>query len=1493
MTIKLSRRRKGVRAKDWELLRDGDISNIDRVREMIVALGPKSPCASLLITIKAVLDTGIIPANTLVTPTTPHTASDSPTQVETASSGLKPPGFEDEDLDGESDKSRPPGTASIAARLAAADFSTVAEKLGIAHRDHLLPEDLARLTRQVATLLNTDDRTARGFATLAICSAVTGTSDAYTLDLGFTPKPGSIWIDLEAQAWCWDFNAYRNTHRAKSLPSEDQRIEPIRLPLPEALLAALRKAKAQAPEANRVRDLISHIQGVPEVDLTAYRTFLRSLGDSAHPAYQARFARSIQFAFLELTGSDMLTSICTAFFSTVAPAALYYYQPSYKSIYTGVQKVYQFLGFGDHTCPAPASEGLLHSSALDRHMVREGWSQLIDYCNTARAGCLSAATAAERASHATEWMKGLCTAFVIQTAHRASKLDRLTFTCLYTDMHVGVINDKDDTTDQHRSTARAIPFTATVKGVLSAAAECLHLMGIAMNGCDGSAPVFRTFNAEDLDSVAAVQTKDIAALTARFFKGARPNFGRALWVTELDAMGCNRWLIRFLTGHTRDVTRVGDGHFDVSVKRTIELLFEQMEALSGSLFGSQTVTHSNVRRPQPSTSLCLPRGAKPQSQKHVDPRNLLDPIEPATLHGWVQARHIRQLLLAGQVQAEPIVLAVLHMLFIDLLPDPDMALHAAANRTEEEIQDVPCHLIPWTRSHFVHPTLFPLHPTTARLLQLSQDSATSPSALLARLDHALTSMANIGNGSNFASISTPASRWSQLCLWAQAFRRMELAPTLLAVSHPLVPAPTLNRQSLLRLAGRTSLANGQPAWKRRSVQKPFQKKSEDLKELTSLLNHYGDKTKRLGETRQRAKDLAAAIEAMDVNWTYGGLWLRDWLLEELARTRRQDPGCYEITSLRTYVSTLLVTNDWVHAADPFEWDAQEWHQFIASISAACREPETDTAQGVHERARPALLAMARSLSRRGQPVPREVFTALRDENVSNEPGDSASSVLITEDDQQKAVALGADWLEEDPYTFKLLEVRAQVAATLPVRSGDVSSLKRDCMTPGGGLVIRRVGFNNHKTQSTIRVTPLDPAAQAQLIRTRSELLAYANEGDLLVRGNGDRQTVSRDLHAMDTWTQALKAVTNDPRARPHSVRAATLQEIAWPDWQKLAAALLSASLSAREASVWVANHQADWTRLAKASASAGHADIRSALFNYLAGWAVVHAICTLSLLSQETPAPALLRQLDINADNLRKARSRHAALTTNTDPADHFCPWRWLQSHSALASRGLQKPAPLQSEPICKAVRTASAEGNPVSFNDKVLFVSLISLGQSYERTLAETAIPASVARELHGHCLDHATVEQCTNRARHAARDRGMAGDLALCNSPLGQEIRSWLLDLAPSALETFAAALTRSKAGDSPPGVEQWKEISAELPSGFWLKVRQGRSHISEKDFNQSLQPGVRCRLVPDDRLGRHPVLSLVYGDETNRVLSTRATSVMKVTVLCIRAIRINNRS
>ena len=119
---------------------------------------------------------------------------------------------------------------------------------------------------------------------------------------------------------------------------------------------------------------------------------------------------------------------------------------------------------------------------------------------------------------------------------------------------------------------------------------------------------------------------------------------------------------------------------------------------------------------------------------------------------------------------------------------------------------------------------------------------------------------------------------------------------------------------------------------------------------------------------------------------------------------------------------------------------------------------------------------------------------------------------------------------------------------VPVRSGDVSSLASDCLTPAGGLVIKRAGYDVHKNQNAVRVIPLS-LQEAQIVRAKIETLnSHFGDRPLLLRGHGSVVDGLRDHRLAAEWGAALKLAVADASARPHSIRATTLQEIAWPDW---------------------------------------------------------------------------------------------------------------------------------------------------------------------------------------------------------------------------------------------------------------------------------------------------------------------------------------------------------
>lgn len=94
----------------------------------------------------------------------------------------------------------------------------------------------------------------------------------------------------------------------------------------------------------------------------------------------------------------------------------------------------------------------------------------------------------------------------------------------------------------------------------------------------------------------------------------------------------------------------------------------------------------------------------------------------------------------------------------------------------------------------------------------------------------------------------------------------------------------------------------------------------------------------------------------------------------------------------------------------------------------------------------------------------------------------------------------------------------------------------------GGVVISRQGYNQHKTENAIRVAPVSATCAAQLRSLRADLASYTGPKDLLLRLDGSDAAGLRDSQLMEIWSAALKIGTGDPKARPHSVRAAALRK---------------------------------------------------------------------------------------------------------------------------------------------------------------------------------------------------------------------------------------------------------------------------------------------------------------------------------------------------------------
>jgi hypothetical protein len=578
-------------------------------------------------------------------------------------------------------------------------------------------------------------------------------------------------------------------------------------------------------------------------------------------------------------------------------------------------------------------------------------------------------------------------------------------------------------------------------------------------------------------------------------------------------------------------------------------------------------------------------------------------------------------------------------MFIDQMPCPNLCI-SAVTETSKVLKSVDQRAgLNWARSHFVHPTWMPIRGSTARLLDRMEDSAMSSAALIA------LTCAAIRKTKHCRWPASNSACWGALSAISEGFRRLTFSPPMCAVSHPSVAAPCLSEPSIYRLAGAPITAVSQTP-SRKSGGATSSRKGEDSRFLIATLGKYASSAERHGEKRARAIKCLEDLEDPDIAWSPFISWVKAWVVDELRRSRDGINGCYQISSILTYTTTLLVAQKEIDlSVDPQDWEDGEWCTWVTQINRACATDASaavavNDGEDLNDRAKHALHALVGSLMRRFEYVPPEVQIKLEFVAKIITPHGSASACLITAENHARAIDILKEWNEDFPGDYALAAFRPLVSQMAPLRAGDVSSLTTRCLTPSGGLVIERVGYDVHKTQNAIRVVPLTQDQASQLREKMIELQAYFGERPLLLRGDGSTASGLRDQRLAADWAAALKDATGDRQARPHSVRAATLQEIAWPGWQELALKILNSEAGPRECREWLDEQEKDWTRLSRAVAMAGQGDLRSAFGNYLAGWPMVYAMVAAASLHDKVPGPGFLKQLGISPATMRQARSR-------------------------------------------------------------------------------------------------------------------------------------------------------------------------------------------------------------------------------------------------------------
>lgn len=1490
-TLGLARKGKGRRSPEWSSLLDASFVDSRDLRKVRLTLRPDSPPLAFVDTAIAILETLTLPppAPVSITPA----AGNSQEAFGLHEAANHTPVVDDQaDVTSKSDEvQRQESVPDISARLASADYSGFAEKLGIPHRDHLLVSDLADITTELRGHLMAGTPIAQGHALLATMSLVTGCTDDAALELGFSPGH-SIWLDLAKGAWAWDFNVYK----LSTSDPRDANVQAVFCAWPAILDAVLALAWQKNPDARTLKDLVLAIQCRSSFDLPEFRKFLRGCGHSSHPPLRGRFARSLAYAYLEVTGSDMTSAILCGFFTATAPAALFYFGPNYQTLVARTSQVYERLGLGppSHLFNERGRAGCLF--VLPPSVLQSGWGLLTDAINRARLAAFAATAPAVRVDHCNRWLALVAAAFIIQTAHRSTRLECLTAGALFTHPDALIVLDKDEV---DRAQPRLIPKTQVVDKLLKSALECHRVVESLAQ--PGTPRVVREWRFSDhvfvqwkflrtLLEKEVMSTSLIASITGKYFQ-SRSNFGRSQWVTYLDEFGCNRWLIRALTGHTRDVTRVSGAYLDVPPLTVAIRLRMEMEKVGHHLFGETDITAAEAAAPTFRLSMTRPRATHQMVIGPVpDPRTILEPLTIDTLAEWKLATRIRADLLAGRVNASAEVLAVLHLIYIDLMPNLAVCIDAVkgTNDVLEEIGNQAG--LYWKRDYFIHRTWLPIQSTTARLLNQTGDKTISATALIAKTCSAIRER---GYGTWPLN---DGKCWEALGLTADGFRRLSFPPSMSMVSDPGVAAPCLSITSLRRLAG-------EPA--NEILQIPIQRparqiagrKAEDSRFLVATLGKYASTVDRHGEKGARAIKCLKVLDEYDAPWSPFIHWIKTFVVDELQRSRARLDDSLQISSILTYCSTLLCSQDKIDKeVDPAEWTDSEWWSWAMQVN---QESKTDAKPSsgnesdghFHDRAKFALAAMVRSLQRRQEYVPFSVTSKLGFASKVM-PHGSASSCLILSEDHPRSLIILREWYAEHPADFALVEGRSMISTMVPMRTGDSSSLSTNCLTPNGGLVIERAGYNVHKTQNAIRVVPLGEM-QAGLFRAKLiELDTYFGARPLLFRGDGSPAAGLRDQRLAADWSTALKCATGDHSARPHSVRAATLQEIAWPGWERLAAALLNGAASASVCRAWTDVQASDWTRLARAAAMSGQGDLRSAAGNYLAGWHLLHGIHASASLADLNPGAVFLQQLGIKDDAFRQARSRALRQSTPSISGNSFDAWRWVTAQ-IMGSKTLSAAVPAK-----KAAQQDSVKATPLKQDDvapagaervrqELSYLTLRTLGLTSQMALEKTGVPLSSTTALESVLPAESSIAQAVARARQGPEQRAQAAHVRMAESENGWLCMSWLLYMNFRDYKLMQQLFFRDSLESANPSVVL-RQVASSIPTAFSLQAQLGAAHVSPADLSALAALSPALTIVTNPRIGARPVVSVHLRHTKNLVVSARLTALARIHFLVIDAHR-----
>lgn len=1361
------------------------------------------------------------------------------------------------------------------------------------------PDELKFVCKGIDTALGGSPVEQR-FSLFAVLSLSSGLPANLLIKVKLRPN-SDLWVDCVKGCIHWCLLRALDHDKAKAIePADIPRSQIVDIWLPKRSQMVAHALASSHSGASNVIELISgNSEEIATIEfLDQYRAWLTSLGArSLHYMYDARFARSFGQIY-RAQSNDVVAAFLSLDFEECSMGMLHYIRFSRRFLYEQTTAALQAVGLG----PPVETEDLLGSvgsnGAMDFDVFIEGLIGLTHRRETALADMLTAETADSALERFTDLAHCDQLMELSLSAGRDQHLERLTWGNLLGHPEFIIRADKD--LDQYTK-FRVAPAHCALKAILNshATAKTLFCKKLEQLGVHPRSPRGLRFddNSPHLTFFAtgkivviegstylkrhAIDTNRLQVLSSRHFNGF-VNVGRHTLVSILCTTELDPWLLKTLTGHYRGQCEpFSDGQCTPPVdamrclQAALDTLFQPFLSKIGIPASEGTVRIQTLRGRLPSGVGESIRAERSRA------RVLAAPFDGYTLLSLRIVDHLSHLLEHGMGPSHAGANLLLNLLIGNWILLSDLKIIWSSPSSFQQLTPG-CGCAVWTRPNCIAEIRLAL--TAASLIAIGNlknrgsdrtwEAANTQTLHWLRCTLPGIAWPDVGEEA-VARLSALMSRWL----------RFKLPPFLLASASPKLTSATASRTSLIRLIN--SVKSPSPACEVLNFPKPKPRGKSNLrfaksklKDAIALVHEFANPQLHAGEDWALMKELCQRALEIDCSMDLAAATFVKWVQMEAALWVGSQRGRIQVSSLSTYtylLAPVLVNLTPIH--NPRDWDA-EWFDFIDMV----RKPHgIKTTENSLEKIEERLTAAKRfvgKLKSVGYAIPDDLF-----ENFPSAGADgmrrSAASSLILDTDRVATRSLMINHFGECPLESRLAGLYVDLRFGASSRSIEAAVLPLDAIDEFNNLVVTTDGFSHLKSDHARRIQAL-PDELVTVFRTAVNTVRAARPDSRWLFLMDDRSDWRLIVEFERAFSAALKQVTLDFEAVPHSSRSVSPLTTAVPGWQDIGANMLNGTASRAEYESFLGTlANAGFTNIARVLLKIGHGHPITYLKYYFAIWDILMSVHRRALEMHANQSHALI------CSSRQPYRLAYEKARQRKGPAFNGTQWLIAKELQSLDlpkfdHDNLSQPATPSRHPV--------QPDKAIPIRDKVRYLAARFAQLESDAAASNFKINTRTVAELEG-MFSAASAEPLLRRHQSKVSKRGRDAEVQFLKSAAGALLTRQLLQTEQTTLENLGEALSPKRTYKALPPSVTTLETSlttflACLPVTLGILIQFAPSRHTTPDLARLSSLSKRIQIGGSDPdLGARPRISVVEaGDPSNLVLRARRTSSTRCIVAAI---------